>query len=309
MTEQNKISIIIVNYNVKDFILACLDSVCKFSDNLNLEIIVVDNNSTDGSAIEIKKKFPQVILIENNFNAGFSGANNQGIKASTGDFIFLLNPDTEVCEHALTKLFEFAQSNKSKVIIAPQLLNTNQSIQPSAWKNPSIFNLISGAFFLHHFFNFSYYYIENYQHSFEAKTLSGAALFFHKNLIRKIGFLDENLFWMEDIDFCYRAQSVGEIYYFSESKIIHHGGQSSIQNYKITISNQLMSKLKFFKKHTRKIIFLTAYFFVLIHIILHIFIFSMMFPFSKLARKKWNAYIFTLKKYFSYIINNDLKIV
>ena len=105
-----KLSIIIVNYNVKHFIEQCLFSVFKAAEALPCEIFVVDNNSVDGSTTLIKEKFPQVILIENKINTGFSVANNQAIKLAKGEFVLLLNPDTVVQEDTFSKIINFMET-------------------------------------------------------------------------------------------------------------------------------------------------------------------------------------------------------
>ena len=108
-----KLSIIIVNYNVKHFLEQCLKSVEKAIETLDAEIIVVDNNSVDGSLKMIKYKFPNVLLISNKTNTGFSVANNQGINIAKGEHILLLNPDTVVQEDTLLKCVEFLETNEN----------------------------------------------------------------------------------------------------------------------------------------------------------------------------------------------------
>lgn len=103
------VSVIIINYNVKELLLQCLSSLYKKSNNsLHLEVIVIDNDSKDDSVASVLKEFPQVILIANKFNVGFSAANNQGLLIAKGEFIFLLNPDTEIIENTLEQLYFFS---------------------------------------------------------------------------------------------------------------------------------------------------------------------------------------------------------
>ncbi|MFM2226353.1 MAG: hypothetical protein RJA07_2555 [Bacteroidota bacterium] len=304
-----KVSIIIVNYNVKDLLLQTISSVYANSKGLQTEIIVVDNNSKDDSVKALKKQFPQVILIENKFNAGFSGANNQGIEIATGDYIFLLNPDTELKNDAIKILSNFLSSHNDCVVVAPQLLNTDLSVQYSAWQNHSPINLIAETFYLHRFFSTINYPTEKFNSVFQAKTLSGAALFFDRKWLNELVGLDENLFWMEDIDFCFRAQQLGKIYYCNEAIVIHHSGQSQKKNYNVSISNQLLSKLKYYKKHFNSIAVWVANISCFIFILSRCFMFTILSPLKEIYKIKRKAYFYTLKRYFRYIIFNDLSLV
>lgn len=304
------ISIVIVNYNVKDLLLTCLETIYKYVPNsISLEVIVVDNNSYDDSVEFIRKQFTEVILIENKFNAGFSGANNQGMEIAKGEFIFLLNPDTELDQDVFSPLLQFMNENLNCSVLGPQLLNSDRSIQISTWNNHHYLDLIFETFYLNKFYNRLSYETEQLNAIFETKTLSGAALFFRKKLVDKMGMLDPLLFWMEDIDFCFRAQKMGSIMYFNMAQVIHHSGQSQKKNYNVSISNQLLSKLKYYKKHfSRLSVFLanlSCFIFILSRIVMF-FIFS---PFKEIYRLKLKAYIYTLNRYFKYIFINDKSLI
>lgn len=303
-----KVSIIIVNYNVKDLLLQTIQSVYNSTHDIEFEIIVVDNNSSDDSIAAVKNKFPQVILIENNFNAGFSGANNQGMKSATGDYIFLLNPDTEIKNEALKILSNFVNSHTDCVIAAPQLLNSDLSIQYSAWQNHSPIDLIAETFFLNRFFSSLHYPVPKFNTTFQAKTLSGAALFFHKKWLSKLVGLDENLFWMEDIDICFRAQKLGNLYYCNEAIVVHHSGQSQKKNYNVSISNQLLSKLKYYKKNFSWLWVIAANISCFIFILSRCIILSIISPLKTIFNLKRKAYFYTMKRYWKYILFNDLSL-
>lgn len=134
-----RVSIVIVNYNVKELILTCIRSIYHFhSDPELFEIIVVDNQSIDGSCDAIKAEFPNVILLENTANEGFPKANNQGFSIAKGEFIFMLNPDTEFKENSIEKLVSFLDQNKAVSIVGPGLLNSDGSHQQSVWRYPSL---------------------------------------------------------------------------------------------------------------------------------------------------------------------------
>jgi len=306
LQESPEISIIIVNYNVKQLLLNCLTSIySKINESLSIETIVIDNDSKDDSVEAVLKEFPQVILIANKFNAGFSGANNQGMQIAKGSHILLLNPDTEIISDALSQLLNYINKNNECVIVAPQLLNSDGSVQTSVWKDHSVWGLVIETFYLHRFFDLINYPFEKLQTTFEAKTLSGAALFFKKSLMDKMEMLDEQFFWMEDIDFCYRAQQYGSLVYLHSSQIKHHSGQSQKKNYNVAISNQLLSKLKYYKKHNSVVIVFVATISCFIFILTRLFVFSLLGPVKEIYELKSKAYFYTLKRFFRYLFFND----
>ena len=138
-----KLSIIIVSFNTRRLTLNCLVSIKKTTNFQDVEVIVVDNASTDGSPQAIKDQFPQVKLIANTNNTGFAKANNQGIKASRGEYVMLLNSDTLVKPEALIQLVEFMDTHPKVGIIAPQLLNPDGTIQPNGGFLPRLSNIIA----------------------------------------------------------------------------------------------------------------------------------------------------------------------
>lgn len=303
------ISIIIVNYNVKDLLLTCLETLYKYlPQSVSIETIVVDNNSSDDSCELIKTKFPQVILIENKFNAGFSGANNQGMEIAKGEYIFLLNPDTELEKDVTIPLLNFMKDHLDCSILGPQLLNSDRSVQISTWKNHHFIDLIVETFYLHKIYNRLNYPIEQLETTFETKTLSGAALFFRKSLVDTMGMLDPDLFWMEDIDICYRAQRQGKIMYLNTAKIVHHSGQSQKKNYNVAISNQLLSKLKYYKKHFSFLAVFFANLSCFIFITSRMIMFTIFSPLKEVYRLKLKAYLYSLNRYVKYVLVNDKRL-
>jgi hypothetical protein len=308
----NKIdlSIIIVSYNVKELLINCINSIYSaIPQTINAEIIVVDNNSSDKSVEYIKEHFKTVSLIDNKFNAGFALGNNQGMQIAKGEVFFLLNPDTEVYPGAIEVLYKYITSNKHCSIVAPQLILADDSIQPSAWKNHSYLDMVYETFFISKFYNRLNYRPEDYIKQMEVKTLSGAALIFRKELVEKIGDLDVQFFWMEDIDFCYRAQKIGKLVYLPSAKVRHFSGSSQKSNQKAAISNQIISKLKYYRKHNGLFKEIIAIFTCFIFIVSRILALSLLFPFKKQYREKMNCYIYSLKCFFSYLVFGNKKIV
>ena len=296
-----KVSVVIVNYNVKELILTCIRSMYQFCDNRGeLEIIVIDNQSIDGSCQAIRTEFPGVILVENNANEGFPKANNQGFSIAKGDYIFMLNPDTEFQENSIEKLRRFLEENIAVGIVAPGLLNTDGTRQSSVWRYPSLFSIFCEFHYLSSLLKRKNYLDKDITKQFEAESFSGAAIFFRKTVLDKIGNLDETMFWIEDVEFCYRAvQSNIKCMYFPETKIIHHIGQSAKKNYTISISNQIFNKIKFFNKHhsnfSAKLVILLSF----MHVVQKSIVFGILSPFNGVYKRKASAYRYTIFKVFN----------
>jgi hypothetical protein len=265
---QPEVSIIIVNYNVKELLLKCFASVYQYCKT-PFEIILIDNNSTDDSLEAVRKCYPETIIIDNKFNAGFPKANNQGIEIAKGDYIFLLNPDTELLSDSITELIIYLKSNSDVSLIAPRLLNTDLSIQYSIQPFITVSEIIAETFYLHQFYkNRKSYFRKSIVHPIEVEALSGAAILMNKNVIEKIGMLDEDLFWTEDMEFCYRAYKQGlKIIYYPSTSILHHVGASGKKNLKVMLSKQVLTKITYFRKNHTMLSFEVVRFFRLLHII------------------------------------------
>jgi len=226
-----KLSIIIVSYNTKKLLQDCLGSFYKDLPT-DYEVIVVDNASEDGSVSAVKKKFPQVKIIENKKNTGYATANNQGIKKAKGEYYLLLNSDTLSSIKSFKKLVEFLDQNPKIGIVSPKLLNADKSIQQNGGALPNLFNVFAWQFFLDeiplltHFFN--PYQLEDpefYLKTRKTGWVSGASIMIRQSVVKKIGLLDEKIFmYAEDIDWCLRARTAGyEVWTLAESQIIHIG--------------------------------------------------------------------------------------
>ncbi|MBL0257971.1 MAG: glycosyltransferase family 2 protein [Bacteroidetes bacterium] len=298
---QPQLSVIIVNYNVRELLKNCIRSIYESIKNEDVEIIVVDNASSDGSEDFIRSVYPSVKWIANTSNAGFSEANNQGMEICNADCILLLNPDTEVKEGALQMLMNRLKVSGNLDVVAPRLLNSDLTLQPSAWKLPGVFSIFLETFYLHQLFRLNSYATADYQKDFNPEAASGAALAFRKTVYRSIGGLDPDLFWMDDTDFCYRIKKAGgRIHYVSGATIVHHSGKSSSKNLHVVIANQLLSKVKYMKKHS---IWLTAgitSILIFLHILSRLFVFTLLSIIIPSQSVKRNAYFFSLKKFWNY---------
>jgi len=231
-----KLSVIIVNYNVQHFLEQCLHSVKKAAESISAEIIVVDNNSVDGSVAMTKAKFPEITLIENKKNTGFSFANNQAIRVAAGEYILLLNPDTVVEEDTFTKVISFMDAHPDAGGLGVKMLDGKGNFLPESKRGlptPSV------AFYK--IFGFSRLFPKSktfgkYHLGFldkdkihEVEILSGAFMLMRKSVLDKVGLLDETFFmYGEDIDLSYRILLGGyKNYYFPETRIIHYKGEST----------------------------------------------------------------------------------
>ncbi|MBX3164905.1 MAG: glycosyltransferase [Bacteroidetes bacterium] len=232
-----KLSIIIVNYNVKHFLEQCLFSVFNALKNLEAsEVFVVDNNSVDGSLQLVKEKFPQVKLIANTTNTGFSVANNQAIRQASGEYILLLNPDTVVQEDTFDKVVSFMETHPQAGGLGIKMLDGKGRFLPESKRGlptPAVafYKIFGLAKLFPQSKKFGQYHAtfldKNKNH--EVEILSGAFMLLRKEVLNKIGLLDETFFmYGEDIDLSYRITQGGyKNYYFAESSIIHYKGEST----------------------------------------------------------------------------------
>lgn len=231
-----KLSVVIVNYNVKHFIEQCLFSVLKASENIACEVFVVDNNSVDGSVTLIKEKFPQVNLIVNKTNTGFSVANNQAIKLAHGEYVLLLNPDTVVQEDTFTKILAFMDAHQEAGGLGVKMLDGQGNFAPESKRGlptPSVafYKMFGFSRFFPKSKRFGKYHLSYLPQDqiCEIDVISGAFMLMRKSVLDKIGMLDETFFmYGEDIDLSYRITQAGyKNYYFPETQIIHYKGEST----------------------------------------------------------------------------------
>ena len=249
------ISIIIVNYNVRDYLISCIKSIFKeSSNNLSIEIIVIDNNSKDNSVESLKNDFPEIKLIINDKNEGFTKAANLGAKFSKGKYLFILNPDTYFIDDSLSILFELMEKNRNIALLGPAMMSPTNKIQQSYWKKPTLITTLLSLVYLDKMNRKKNYANESINIIKAVETISGGAFFVRSFIFDLMDGFDQNFFWMEDVDFCLRISNLGyEVYYTPKTKIIHYQGKSSEKNWTLTIYNQLMSKIKYFNKHHSKI--------------------------------------------------------
>jgi GT2 family glycosyltransferase len=253
-----KLSIIIVNFNVRYFLEQCLTSVLKATNNIDAEIFVVDNESKDDSVEMVQTLFPTVKVIANKKNVGFSKANNQAIGIAKGEYVLLLNPDTVVEEDTFEKCIAFMDNHPKAGGLGVKMIDGNGIFLPESKRGlptPSVsFYKIFGLSSLfpksRTFSKYHLGYLSNDETN-EIEILSGAFMWMRKSVLDEIGYLDESFFmYGEDIDLSYRIIKAGyQNYYFPETKIIHYKGESTKKgsiNYVFVFYNAMII---FSKKH------------------------------------------------------------
>ncbi len=231
-----KLSVIIVNYNVKEFILNSIASVKKAAKNISAEIIVIDNASQDGSPEVIAQKFPDVKLIANKENIGFGKANNQGLEIARGEFVLLLNPDTLVRENTFDKMIEFMNENPEAGLATCKVLNPDGTLQlacrrsfPRPWVSFTKITGLSSLFPKSKLFaKYNLTYLDENK-SYEVDAVSGSFMFLRREAVTDVGGFDPDFFmYGEDLDLCYRIKSKGwKVFYYPGTEIIHYKGESA----------------------------------------------------------------------------------
>lgn len=232
-----KLSVIIVNYNVRYFLEVCVDSVMRASQGLDVEMIVVDNHSADDSMAMLRAKFPEVIRIENQQNTGFSKANNQAVAISKGEYVLFLNPDTVMPEDFLVKALDYLDSHPEAGALGPRLIDGKGQFAPDAKKSfPSLSVALFKTIGLNKIFPRSAYFNKYYAvHIGERETaavevLSGCCMFVRRKLIDEIGgAFDEDYFmYCEDVDLSFRITQAGfQNVYYPEIDLVHYKGEST----------------------------------------------------------------------------------
>ena len=253
-----KLSVVIVNYNVKYFLEQCLHSVRRAMKSIDGEVYVVDNNSVDGSIKMLEEKFPEVILIANKDNHGFSKANNQAIRVSKGKYVLLLNPDTIVEDDTFRKVLAFMDEHPDAGGLGVKMIDGKGRFLPESKRGlpkPSVaFYKIFGLSKLFPrsrvFGQYHLTYLDK-EKTHQVDVLSGAFMLLRRETLDKAGLLDETFFmYGEDIDLSYRITQAGyKNYYYPEARIIHYKGEStkkSSVNYVFTFYNAMII---FARKH------------------------------------------------------------
>lgn len=226
------LSVIIVNWKVRELLRKCLESVQRETKGVEYEVIVVDNDSRDGSIEMVVKEFPWVRLIASNRNMGFARANNEAIRQASGDLVMLLNPDTELRQDVFGKMTGLMNREPHIAILGPKLLDADGSLQPSVRRFPTLASQL--VLKLHHLFPRVFPLRRSLARDFDYDRMQpcdqvmGAAMMIRRSVLEEIGLLDEGYFiWFEEVDLCKRAVDAGyQVWYWPGAEVVHHGGES-----------------------------------------------------------------------------------
>ena len=259
---RKELSIIIINFNTADLLKACLASLFKAIRNAKferiVEIIVVDNASTDTSRTILSQFSSRISAIYNKSNIGFAAANNQGIRASSGDFLLLLNSDTKVEKDTLVNLLKVIRADRSIGVVGPKLLNSDNTVQPSV----GFFPTLTKVFFWMSFLD-DIPLIQNLLRPYHINArlfynqrqfvdwVSGACLLVQKEAIEVAGLLDERIFmYAEEVEWCYRIKKKHyQVLYTPEVNVIHHKGASATKENEAGIIEEFVGLIYFYRKH------------------------------------------------------------
>lgn len=301
-----ELSVIIINWNSVNYLRRCLSSIFTGTSIDNLEIIVVDNASFDGSDGLVENEFPGVKFISLVNNIGFARANNLAFMYTTSDFILFLNPDTEIIDFAIDKMLAFLKLSSNAGAVGCRLLNSDLSLQESCVQAfPNLINQTLDTIFLTRL-RLKLLGIEdaicNNKDPRKVDVISGACIMVKRKVFEKVGLFSQEYFMFgEDVDLCYKIKKAGyNRYFLNQVKIIHYGGKSSenMDDYFYTVLKMRESRVLFFKK-TKGALYAKCYQIlnVLVSIIRLMIILSF-FPFFKYFKRIINLK-FSLLKWFN----------
>lgn len=270
------VSIIVVAWNIKKFVYDCFRSIYEVTKGIRFEIIYVDNASQDGSVEMVKNEFPEVKIIENDENKGFSKANNQAIEIAQGRYVLLLNSDTIVLENAIAKAVAFSDAQLDAAVVGCKVLNPDRTLQYSCFMYPSILNQFLAATYLYKIFPRSRFFGRemmtwwDFNDVREVESVKGCFFLVRRTAIEQVGLMDERYFFYgEDMDWCFRFKKAGwKVMFTPTGQIIHYGGKNSslmVRKFRWQLEG---SKLIFMRLHRSQLAFplacsLSALFFIL----------------------------------------------
>jgi GT2 family glycosyltransferase len=263
------LSIIIVSWNVADLLAACLRSILAgpviavppgedapdSTDQLTVEIIVIESGSTDHT-LDMLRAFPQVHVLPQPSNIGYTKGNNLGLATARGRHLLLLNPDTEVVADALPQMVAYLDANPTVGIVGPHTLNTDGSTQSTRRRFPTFVTALFESTWLQSFAPpgvLRRYYVSDQPNDgiFDVDWVQGSALMARREVYTQIGGEDEGyVMYSEEMDWCRRAKNAGwRVVYFGTAQIIHHGGKSTGQVIAKRHIHFQQSKVRYFRKH------------------------------------------------------------
>lgn len=252
------LTVIIVNWNVRELLKNCLESIYTQTREIAFEVIVVDNGSSDGSIDMVVREFPKVRLITNKENLGFGKANNQAIRESKGRYLALLNTDTVILGDALATMVGFMDAHRKVGAVGPKILNPDTTVQLTCGRHsPTLltelwdFTKLSSLFPKSRVFGKSLMGFWDHNDTREVQLISGACMMVRRETIEQTGLMDERFFlYADETDWCYRMRkNAWEIYLNADAVIIHLGQKSMKRNSVSTVYWSCKSMHAFFLKH------------------------------------------------------------
>lgn len=297
-----ELSIIIVNWNTKYYLKDCLASIYENIKGVSYEVIVVDNNSSDGSVELVKKLFPHVKLIASNVNTGFAKGNNIGYRISDGEYVAYLNPDTIIYPCTFEKAISYLRTHPKVGAVSCKFLNPDGSFQREFYRRfPNLstvffyftlFGVFIDKTFLKRKYANNYFYRDKNFDKIEIIDQPGAAfIIIPRQILEKIGVFDEDFpLFFNDVDLCKRVWGAGlEIHLLNDIAIIHHGGKGIGQLFWPSATKHfILGCYHYFRKHHGVFLALLIIVFLLLNL-LEVFCFQVVRYLFK--------YIFTIKKY------------
>jgi GT2 family glycosyltransferase len=311
-----KLSIILVSYNTRDMLDNCLSSVLINKTNLELEVFVIDNASTDGSAQMVRKKYPGVNLIENSENLGFAKANNQAIHKAGGQYLLLLNTDTIILPGTLTIMVDFLDVNLEVGAVGAKLVDQDLNSQTSCRHFPTLFTVLSQFFGLSSMFPkskiFGWYDMGYWDHGQTRKVdcVPGTSLLVRKKVVQEVGLLDENYFmYFEDTDWCYRITRAGwKVVFLPDAKVIHLGGISAAKSnrglfYDRTLTRELFDSLfYYFRKFHGGFSVLILRILILLSLVMRMLKWIFAFMFRRITEKEFSYKMWSFSQMIKYCL-------
>ncbi len=246
------LSVIIVNWNTRNLLVRCLNSIYQTVRTVEMEVWVVDNGSKDGSGAAAAERFPETKFVQNTVNFGFAKANNQVLNMAAGRYLLLLNPDTEVSPGAVEKLISFMDAHPEAGGAGAQLINSDGSKQNSIANFPSLATELLNKSILRWLFPKQFPGKErNYSEPIEVDSVIGACMMVRREALDQVGFLDEDYFlFLEETDWCYRMKRAGwKIYHVPQAEVYHFQGKSAETERKRAKVEYYRSRYHFFRKN------------------------------------------------------------
>ena len=247
------LSIILVNWNTRDLLAQCLDSVYANPPSNRFEVLVVDNASTDGSAAVVRQRYPSAHLLESETNVGFAAGNNLALRVATGKYLLMLNPDTQVRPRAFDALKVFMDSAPHAGAAGARLLGPDGTQQPACRPAPTLLREACDLFQVDRLYPVSQYRTKAWDLSqpHRVDVVQGTCMLLRRKAVESVGLLDEGYFmYSEEVDLCHRLRQHGwQIWWVPRAVVVHYGAQSTQQARAKMFLHLYRSKVRFFRKH------------------------------------------------------------